>query len=406
MEASKTREIIKNRRLINRLFCKVIMKCLLEDKEPPQHIFSLIDKQQFYRIRENVQLSLRSNKNTDKAKIRNLPILKEISKKLPNFRWDIVQVKNKNGKIVNKLITNLGMVDGIQISLASALFCEGNLESQVTSKYFGNLSLSSFDEKLNQFQNLLTNLGAIPGENFDRNIIKNWFAKGLKGEKLTVFTPVCPDYSYIHLGRDFYRFTFNSLGNEVGVTAKKLVKNHATITKFFETLKFNVRYVAAIGDFEAFSPENLNRMGLTEQEFISKLKLSQTQLSKELVAGYETPLITEICGGKDKWNENYIKCTDRVKSYASDPKNRIILNKIYSSREPLLKNWFGSEMSIYQIKSIVLKQGAEYNCMGRVVVSNLDNCLILGVDHPKMSSFYQIGQSIPVIYLKTNYGLQ
>lgn len=406
MDASKARKIIKDHKLLNRYHSKLILKCLLGNAKPTEELFELISREQFEKTKGNIKaLRLNDNVTKNEATVRNLPVLIEIQKRLSNFRWKIVKLKDKNGSIKQKLITNLGKVDGIQISLASALFCHTRLELTVNNEYFGSLKFKSFDEQLNQFQKLLTSINAVTGDNFEKKILMQWFQRGLRGEKLTILSPVCPDYSYIELGRGLYKFTFESLGTNVGVTARKLVEHHLTLKSFFDHFKFDIRYIAAIGDFEALSPENLKQMSLTKAQFITKLKLSQEQLSKELHAGYETPLFSEICGGIHQWKKNYLECKNIVETYASKNKNVSTLTEIMKSREPLLRKWFGSEMTETEIKKIVIKQGAEYTCMGKIALSNLKNPLILGVDHPKMSSFYQIEQSIPVLYLRTNYTL-
>ena len=406
MEASAAREIIKSYKLINGRNSKFILKCLFGHATPTKELFELIGKEQFDFIRRNIEkFHLDNDVEKNQRAIRNLPILMEIQKNIPNFRWEIVEFKDKKKRVQRKLKTNLGKVGGIQISLASALFYHKRLDLSLKNKYFGPLKLESFDEKLSRFQELLVNINAVTGDNFDKKILIEWFHRGLRGDQLTILSPVCPDYSHIKMGRGLYRFTFESLGSNVGVTAKKLVEHHKTLKSFFDQFGFDVRYIAAIGDFEALSSENLVRMRLNKTQFIKKLKLSQKQLSKQLHAGYETPLFSEICGGLTKWTENYLECKNMAEAFASKNENMNTLAGIVKSREPLLRNWFGSAMTETEIKKTVIKQGAEYTCMGKIALSKLNNPLILGVDHPKMSSFYQVGQSIPVLYLKTNYTL-
>ena len=406
MEASKAREVIKSRKLINSYYSKFILKCLFGQSSPTEELFEFISREQFERVKNNIKKHHSSNHEDENQKtIRNLPILLEIKKKLPNFRWEVVKFKDKNKNVKHKLITNLDKVDGIQISLATALFCHKSLDLFATNKYFGPFKLESFEDRLDQFQKLLTSINAITGDNFEKQILVQWFQRGLRGEQLTILSPVCPDYSHIELGRGLYMFTFESLGTDVGVTAKKLVEHHLTLKTFFDHFEIDVRYIAAIGDFEALSSENLERMNLNKTQFIKKLKLSQNKLSKELHAGYETPLFSEICGGVSKWKKNYLECEDVVEIYFSKNENINCLTEIIKSREPLLRKWFGRGITEAKLKKMVLKQGAEYTCMGKIALSNLRNPLILGVDHPKMSTFYQIRQSIPALYLRTNYTL-
>ena len=62
-------------------------------------------------------------------------------------------------------------------------------------------------------------------------------------------------------------FTFESLGTDVGVTAKKR-RTPLNFKNVFWSLEIDVRYIAAIGDFEALSSENLERMNLNKTQFI------------------------------------------------------------------------------------------------------------------------------------------
>ena len=176
MEASKAREVIKSRKLINSYYSKFILKCLFGQSSPTEELFEFISREQFERAKNNIKKHHSSNHEDENQKaIRNLPILLEIKKKLPNFRWEVVKFKDKNKNVKHKLITNLDKVDGIQISLATALFYHKSLDLFATNKYFGPLKLESFDERLDQFQKLLTSINAITGDNFESKYLFSGF---------------------------------------------------------------------------------------------------------------------------------------------------------------------------------------------------------------------------------------
>ena len=96
---------------------------------------------------------------------------------------------------------------------------------------------------------------------------------------------------------------------------------------------------------------------------------------------YETPLFTDLCGGINIWKNYYKECISEVKKYEKQHSEIINspLNQICRAREPLLKNWFGQELSFDEIRKMVLKQGAEYTCMGKIALNHTSNCLILGL---------------------------
>ena len=52
---------------------------------------------------------------------------------------------------------------------------------------------------------------------------------------------------------------------------------------------------------------------------------------------------------------------------------------------------------------ILLEQGAEYTSMGDIFAKNLDNPVIIGLDHPKMKQFYNLNHPVCVIYGLKNY---
>ena len=49
--------------------------------------------------------------------------------------------------------------------------------------------------------------------------------KALEDKHINILTPLCPDYANVDLGKGFYTLTFDGLGSEIGVTAKRLLEN-------------------------------------------------------------------------------------------------------------------------------------------------------------------------------------
>ena len=401
MKASFAKEVISDHGLISGSISKKIIKLLLSDERPDRQVLKFVGKSEFTRI----QAQIRQKKLHKKTKIRNLPILEVLKDKILGFDWRLIEIIDRNGNKKFKLLTNLQPIKGVNVSLATALFKSELVKCAYVSKYLGQFSYNKLNEEMFAFDAFMADLNIKAGEGDQKKLLKEWFLKGLSGKPLTVLTPVCPDYSYETLGHNLYRFTFNSLGTEIGVTAKKLVNQHEKIKHFFSERNFDVRFIAAVGDFEALSENNLTRMNLTFEQFVKKLQISQDNLGNILGGQYETPLFTDLCGGINIWKNYYKECISEVKKYEKQHSEIINspLNQICRAREPLLKNWFGQELSFDEIRKMVLKQGAEYTCMGKIALNHTSNCLILGVDHYKMSPFYQLGQEIPVLYLKPNY---
>src|SRR5205823_1137763 len=49
----------------------------------------------------------------------------------------------------------------------------------------------------------------------------DWLLAGLQGARVTVLTPICPDYEAHKIGPNLYRYTFARLGSRVGVVGRR-----------------------------------------------------------------------------------------------------------------------------------------------------------------------------------------
>jgi hypothetical protein len=238
------------------------------------------------------------------------------------------------------------------------------------------------------------------------DLIHNWFLRSKKHQKATIFTGICPDYSNTRIAKNLYRFTFEGLGQGVGVSALRLVNKIDKIHSFFKERNIQVSHVAAIGDFEAFSDSVLQRVDETEETFVKKLRLSQLALA-ELVGEHlemQYPLITELCGGKSNWNNRFGSVIKKLQgsNFGETEVGDRELVSIEKSRRPLLQRWFPS-IADSKLREVVILQAAEYATLGSVVHDRLADPLIIGVDHFKMLPFYNFHKKIPILYLRSNY---
>ena len=222
--------------------------------------------------------------------------------------------------------------------------------------------------------------------------------------KINILTPLCPDYANIDIGKGFYKLTFDGLGKGIGITAKKLLHNLNDLHSFFENYNININHIAAFGDFESLSEDTCKRVKLTQDEFIKALLISKQTLKKDSNNKLDTKLFTDLCGGFDHWEIIHSRFLNMLKNndFGNSKLTTQKLEIICESRKPLLHRWFG-KISNDQILEVVKWQGAEYATMGYIAEKNLDNPIIIGADHEKMSPFYSIGSQIPVLYLTSNY---
>lgn len=223
-----------------------------------------------------------------------------------------------------------------------------------------------------------------------------------KGE-LQIITPLCPDYEHVSLGMGLYKYTFNKLNEGLGLIGKRLVKIINDLHILLK--KYNIKYKHFLyyGDFEAYSKEIQKRLKISEEEFLLKLQRSSEMMKKKIKNTAEVKLLVKTLSSKSIWikkcsnNEKKIK-----KKFDSDVKFKILINEITSSRTELYSSWFPDKKEDDFIK-LVIQQGAEYSTMGDIFKNTYNNPVVLGLDHPKMASFYSLNKDIPVIYGKPKY---
>jgi hypothetical protein len=233
--------------------------------------------------------------------------------------------------------------------------------------------------------------------------IVDWLAKGLAGETLTLLTPICPDYEAQRIGPNLYRYTFANLGSQVGVVGKRYLQALPDIAVMFSALGIRPRMIVAIGDFEGFSAVDRDRLGVSEQEFMARLRASQERLAENTCVDVETPFITDLCGGPKQWTEIYQEVYERM-ARGDRGQTRLSgsdIKSIAAARAPLYRRWMNT--AEFDPTQRLILQGAEYATMGLIAERYLENPLIIGADHWKMGPFFQFSNHIPMMYLKPNY---
>lgn len=224
-------------------------------------------------------------------------------------------------------------------------------------------------------------------------------------EELHVVAPVCPDYNYIGDKDGRYRYTFDGMGNGVGLVASKAIASlDKLVGQFSESCiqQQLVKPLIAVGDFEA-KDDNLKALGLEKGKFLENVSNSAKTISSQ--TGYNTILFTSICGGIEEWHSLEllvervvgISCFDELVDRFPDAKTE----KRYISRLPLYRRWFG-EMPSY--KGIFYRQAIEYMTMGFAVKVFLGkNAFILASDHKAMRFYYNAISEVPVIGISSQY---
>ena len=385
MEAIKARKIIKSNKLINKKKSKEIINFIKDNKKTLSFKLEKNDLSKIEKIRKEYNSIKKKTVNNIP---RNLPFYKIIKNKYNDFTWNKIN-KHYDIQFDPKYINQ-------RITLASLLL------DRVKKKKESKNAVNKKERLIKQFLDSDIFIKVNP-EN--KKLFLKLIASLDHTDELIIVSPVCPDYSAIKKAPGIYEFTFKKLNSGIGVITEKLLENLEKIHSFFKSIDVNFRHIVAIGDFEALSKDILKNLKITEEAFISKLRLSQKKLLKTTKCKIEVPLFTEINGGLDKWKKiyklNYSKL--RKNDFGKSKIDKKIISEIAQSRIGLYEKWF-KNITKKRLNKIVLKQGAEYTSMGEMVSTKYKNALIIGADHFKMSDFYKINSpALPVLYLKNNY---
>ncbi len=235
--------------------------------------------------------------------------------------------------------------------------------------------------------------------------VAQWLYRALEGEPSTVVTPVCPDYETRDTGDPFRprEYTFTGLNSGVGYVAQRALRALPKVWEFFNRRRTNIRFVVAIGDFEAQSEETCRKVGVSYNEFIRRLRQSQHAFAQSCNGlPVETPLVTEI--DPFLWKESITAAREAVSQgdYGALRLTEEDIEIIASARSSLYRRWYGDDVDC---RNVLLRQAPEYMAMGRVS-DKLPNALIIGADAVAMSPFLQgLSENIrPCVYLRNaNY---
>ena len=387
MEAIKARKIIKSNKLINKKKSKEIINFIKDNKKTLSFKLEKNDLSKIEKIRKEYNSIKKKTVNNIP---RNLPFYKIIKNKYNDFTWDKIN-KHYDIEFDPKYINQ-------RITLASLLLDRVKKKKKKESK-------NAVNKKERLIKQFLDSDIFIKVNPENKKLFLKLIASLDNTDELTIISPVCPDYSAIKKAPGIYEFTFKKLNSGIGVITEKLLENLEKIHSFFKSIDVNFRHIVAIGDFEALSKDILKNLKLTEEAFISKLRLSQKKLLKTTKCKIEVPLFTEIDGGLDKWKKIYKLNYSKLKKndFGKSKINKKIISEIAQSRIKLYEKWF-KNITKKRLYEIIIRQGAEYTTMGDFVSKKYKNSLIIGADHFKMSDFYKINSSsLPILYLKNNY---
>lgn len=326
-------------------------------------------------------------KSSKKENHRNSIFWKIINKKYKKIK--IYQTLRKQNQKENKIdinIENLNENLGFKPSLLSLMIFDKEINEI--------LKFGEFFHKLKKICNL------VEFNFFERiSLIKSLS----KNNQINLISPICPDYDYIKIAPNLYKYTFNKLNTDIGLIGNSIINFKDQLQSLFKENNFILNYYIYYGDFEAYSKSNCERLNINEKIFIDKLKLSVVKLKNKFPEAKEIDLLVSKLSTKYDWikyhKKNYLKLNNMFSSNINF-KNNIL--KILKSRMGLYSNWFPNLKKKDYI-NLILNQGAEYTTMGDLFYKKFNNFCILGMDHFKMAFFYCINNKIPLLYGKKIY---
>ncbi len=359
------------------------------------------------------ELKLRSPKNTWP---RYEPAYRKIKEKFPEFTWNPVELRNGRKSVLfyNHPNPHISLAEIVLESMRRQTLEETGIE------LFEKKDFSVYGFKHNIERRVKPLLFDKKGEDFARVLIENigisyppmvimervaeWFYRAMEGESSTIITPICPDYETEETGDPSCprAYTFEGLGDGIGLVGQRALGALPEIYNFFRENKiFNVNFIVPIGDFEANSEETRQRVGVTKEEFLRRLRCSQRAfqnacpIPNNILA---TPFMTEM--SLFTWEEVMQEAENAVKegNYGALGLQEDDLQIIAKARTSLYERWYGEDADFLEI---LKRQIPEYLAMGDIA-EEYPNSLILGADAPAMAAFMQgTGKTIkPVLYLK------
>lgn len=236
---------------------------------------------------------------------------------------------------------------------------------------------------------------------------------GQCGKEIILAGAFCPDYAYEITDNPQipYRYTFDSLGNGVGLVARQFARIVPALSEFLRSFHIPHRFVLGIGDFEADSEDVLRGVGLNREEFIERCRQSLEAFRKD--ADPQLPLKLELFSterGGERFRRYATEATAKMNSgvFGKMPELYDDLSgciaEIPHQYGAFYRRWYGDGLTDQDVRKIVFAQGGEYAAIARIYKEDFgDNVVILAGDRPEMHRFNAFFQLQPTLCAKRAY---
>lgn len=236
---------------------------------------------------------------------------------------------------------------------------------------------------------------------------------GQDGQEIVLVGAFCPDYAYERTDNPHlpYRYTFDGVGEGVGLVAQQFVRILPELSRFFDGLGIKHRFVIGIGDFEADSQAVLQRVQLSRLEFIRRCQCSLDAFRALMPPSL--PLTLELFGeerGNGRFRQYADEATERMtsedfgKMRDLHPDLDVVIASIPGQYRTFYQRWYAREMDDRAIRQIVYSQGGEYASVARIYDEDFgSNVIMLAGDRPEMNRFNAFYATQPVLCAKRAY---
>lgn len=242
------------------------------------------------------------------------------------------------------------------------------------------------------FAGLLRSLSAITPSKSEQKRILAYLQAAEEGKAFEVLTIVCPDYASETVGGE-RRYTFNGLCDGIGIVAERTLEVYVKIARFMSVRGLSVRLVIAMADHESDDEGNRRRVNLSRDEFVARMRRSQTALTSAATregVTIETPFLSEIA--PELWAPAHEHARELVNTTT-----RGHHTTVQHQKWKLYDRWEGRFLSHDEALERAKGDIESYIAIGKYLAS--ENRLILGLDMPVMAQFLRLGAgSTPVIY--------
>ncbi len=236
---------------------------------------------------------------------------------------------------------------------------------------------------------------------------------GRAGKPITLVGAFCPDYAYEETGDPQipFRYTFDGVGEGVGLVAQQFARIVPHISAFLSELGIEHRVVLGIGDFEADSQAILDQVKLDRPEFVRRCQSSLDAFRRAVPENL--PLELELFGQQRSRGRLVPYAQQAVAAMSNGHFGSMgilhenlqeILERIPGQYRSFYERWYGYAMDDLEVSRIVYSQGGEYAALARIYQEDFgDNIIILAGDRPEMHRFNAFYCLSPTLCAKRAY---